>query len=165
MCELGSLQPVELRCIWPNEAQDFTPWLAEEEHLALLADTLNMRLELESQEVNVGNFRADLLSRNTEDDSLVLIENQLVQTNHKHLGQILTYAFELNVDTVVWIAKEFRREHRKVFNRLNQITEELNELADQLACSVSSLVREMIANDMPRLKERRRQATCRAKRK
>ena len=121
MCELDSLQPVELRCIWPSEAQDFTPWLAEEEHLALLADTLNMRLELESQEVNVGNFRADLLSRNTEDDSLVLIENQLVQTNHKHLGQILTYAFELNVDTVVWIAKEFRREHRKVFNRLNQI--------------------------------------------
>jgi hypothetical protein len=54
----------------------------------------------------------------------VLIENQLAQTDHRHLGQILTYASELNVATVVWIAKEFRREHRKVFNRLNQITED-----------------------------------------
>ena len=124
MCELGTLESVDLHCIWPNEAQNFTPWLAEEENLALLADTLNMELEFEDQEVNVGNFRADLLCRNIEDDSLVLIENQLAQTNHSHLGQILTYASELNVATVVWIAKEFRREHRKVFNLLNQITED-----------------------------------------
>lgn len=124
MCELGTLQPVGLREIWPNEAKNFTPWLAKEENLARLSKTLNMELELEEQEVNVGGFRADLLCRNIEDDSLVVIENQLARTNHIHLGQILTYAFELNADTAVWIAKEFRREHRKVFNRLNQITED-----------------------------------------
>jgi hypothetical protein len=124
MCELGTLQSVDLRCIWPNEAQDFTPWLAEEENLARLAETLNMELELEAQEIDVGNFRADLLCRNTEDNSRVLIENQLAQTDHKHLGQILTYAPGLNVATIVWIAEEFREEHRAALDWQNEITAE-----------------------------------------
>ena len=124
MCELGTLQPVDLRCIWPNEPQNFTSWLAEEENLVLLADTLNMELELEAQEIDVGDFRADLLCRNTNDNSRVLIENQLARTDHRHLGQILTYAPGLNVATIVWIAEEFREEHRAALDWQNEITTE-----------------------------------------
>lgn len=122
--KLGNLKPVELRDIWSDEAQDFTPWLAEEENLTLLGETLGMDLELEGQELNVGDFRADILCRNTEDDSRVLIENQLEQTNHLHLGQILTYSAGLDVHTVIWIAKRFREEHRAALDRLNEITDE-----------------------------------------
>lgn len=125
MCnELSRLEPVELREVWPNESADFTPWLAEEENLSLLADTLNMELELEAQEVNVGGFRADILCRGTEDNSRVLIENQLEETNHTHLGQILTYAAGLNAVTVVWIAQKFREEHRAALDWQNENTEE-----------------------------------------
>lgn len=124
MAKLDRLQSVELRDIWSNEATDFTPWLAEEENLTLLGETLGMEFELEGQELNVGNFRADILCRNTEDDSRVLIENQLEQTNHAHLGQILTYAAGLDAHTVIWIAREFREEHRAAFDRQNEITDE-----------------------------------------
>ncbi len=82
--KLGYLEPVELSDIWPDEAQNFTPWLAEEENLILLGKTLDMDLELEAQEINVGKFRADILCKNTVDDSWVVIENQLERTNHKH---------------------------------------------------------------------------------
>ena len=118
--KLSRLEEVELRKIWPDEAQDFTPWLAEEENLILLGETLGM--ELEGQEINAGDFRADILCRNVEDDSRVLIENQLERTNHTHLGQILTYSAGLDIHTVIWIAKEFREEHRAALDRLNEIT-------------------------------------------
>ncbi len=122
--KLGHLQRVELRDIWPNEAAEFTPWLAEEANLSVLAETLNMELELEAQEINVGDFRADILCRNTVDGSQVLIENQLEATDHSHLGQILTYAPGLKAATIVWIAKEFREEHRAALDWQNEITAE-----------------------------------------
>ena len=121
--ELSRLEEVELREIWETEAQHFTPWLAQEENLALLGKTLGMELELEAQEINVGDFRADILCKN-EDSSRVLIENQLERTDHNHLGQILTYSAGLDIHTVIWIAKEFREEHRAALDRLNEITNE-----------------------------------------
>ncbi len=122
--ELSRLKPIELRDIWPNEAADFTPWLAEEENLTLLAETLGIELELEAKETKVGDFQADILCRNSENDTRVLIENQLEETDHKHLGQILTYAAGLDVHTVIWIAKEFRDEHRAALDRQNEMTDE-----------------------------------------
>ena len=124
MPELSRLKPVELRCIWATEDQHFTPWLAEEENLAFLGETLDMELELEGQEISVGDFRADILCRNTADGSRVLIENQFEKTDHKHLGQILTYTAGLDIHTVIWIAEEFREEHRAALDRLNEITDE-----------------------------------------
>ena len=121
--KLSRLEEVGLREVWPDEAQDFTPWLAEEENLTLLGKTLDMELELEAQEIYVGDFRADILCRN-EDGSRVLIENQLEKTDHDHLGKILTYSAGLNVHTIIWIAREFRDEQLAALDQLNEITDE-----------------------------------------
>ena len=40
----GRLEPAKVRDYWLDEARDFTPWLAREENLSLLADTLGLRL-------------------------------------------------------------------------------------------------------------------------
>ena len=122
--ELSRLRAVDIREVWPDEAQDFTPWLAKEENLDLLGETLGIELELEAQEKDVGDFRADILCRDTLNNSRVLIENQLERTDHTHLGQILTYAAGLEIHTVIWIAKEFREEHRAALDRLNEVTTE-----------------------------------------
>ena len=121
---LGTLERVDLREIWNNEAQDFTPWLAREENLAILAGTLGIELELEAQEQTVGPFRADLLCRDTESGDWVLIENQLAQSDHRHLGQLLTYASGLEAVTIVWVAARFVEEHRATLDWLNKITDE-----------------------------------------
>ncbi len=121
---LGRLERVELRDIWETEAQDFTPWLAKEENLKVLADTINMDLGLEAQEKSVGPFRADILCKNTDDGSWVLIENQLERTDHNHLGQLLTYAAGLHTVTVVWVAATFTDEHRATLDWLNDITDD-----------------------------------------
>ena len=121
---LGRLEKVDLRKIWETEAQHFTPWLAQEDNLSILADTLNMDLELEAQEKNVGPFRADILCKNADDGSWVLIENQLETTDHNHLGQLLTYASGLQAVTIVWIAARFTEEHRAALDWLNDITDD-----------------------------------------
>jgi hypothetical protein len=121
---LGRLERVDLRNIWVSEATDFTPWLARQENLAILADTLGLELELEAQERPVGPFRADILCKDVATDRWVLIENQLERTDHSHLGQLLTYASGLEAVTIVWIAARFTEEHRSTLDWLNKITDD-----------------------------------------
>ncbi len=121
---LSKIEPIPLRDCWENEATDFTPWLAEDDNIALLADALGLtELEVKAQEEHVGPFRADILCKDPSTDKLVLIENQLEKTDHNHLGQILTYAAGLDAVTIIWIAEKFTEEHRAAIDWLNRITD------------------------------------------
>lgn len=122
--EVVHLKPVDLREVWPNEAYNFTPWLAEPEHLSWLGEALKIELADVKCEVNVGQFRADIVCSNTADDSVVVIENQLRESDHNHLGQLLTYAAGLEARTLIWVAESFTDEHLAVINRLNAMRDE-----------------------------------------
>ena len=124
MSELGELQPVDISKIWAREDEDFTPWLFEKENLNRLASVLDMRLKPIGKEVGVGQYYADILCRNIDDNSFVVIENQLRGTDHKHLGQALTYAAGLKATTIIWISTVFTDEHRDVLDLLNAVTNE-----------------------------------------
>ncbi len=75
---------VPVRTKWPDEALDFTPWLAK--NLNLLGEELGVRLELVQEEKPVGPFSLDILAIDTETGMKVAIENQLEETDHTHLG-------------------------------------------------------------------------------
>jgi hypothetical protein len=113
-----------LRAAWPNEATNFTPWLAEKANLDLLGEKLGIPLQLEIVEKEVGPFFADVLAKEADTDRWVLIENQITPTDHLHLGQLLTYAAGLEARTIVWIAEKFREEHRAAIDFLNRATTE-----------------------------------------
>ena len=50
--ELGTIEKVgDIREYWPNEANDFTPWLAR--NISILGDALGMELETQEQEAPV----------------------------------------------------------------------------------------------------------------
>lgn len=124
MTDLGKLVKVDLRKVWADEAGAFTPWLAQEENIKLLGDTIGIELEVEAQEKPVGPFSADILCKDTVNNHWVLIENQLGGTDHTHLGQLMTYAAGLDAVTIIWIAKKFTDEHRAAMDWLNEITDE-----------------------------------------
>ena len=117
---LGELKSVPLREVWEKEDQHFTPWLAE--NIGILGDAIGMTLEVEAQEKMVGTFRADILCQDEDNGEKVLVENQVEKSNHKHLGQIITYAAGLRAKTIVWIAREFADEHRAALDWLNANT-------------------------------------------
>jgi hypothetical protein len=120
--ELGSFERVPVRDIWAIEAA-FTNWLAEPEHLLLLGETIGMELQLEAVEKQVGDFFADILCKETTGERYILIENQLGETDHSHLGQTITYAAGLDALAIVWIARHFRQEHRAALDWLNSNTD------------------------------------------
>ncbi len=118
----GTLVKVDLREYWPHEAHDFTKWLFASDNLSLLGETIGISLEPIEAESSVGSFSADILAKDSDTDEKVIIENQLEKTNHSHLGQILTYASGSESKTVIWVAKEFRDEHIKTLDWLNNMT-------------------------------------------
>lgn len=122
--QLGKLEKIELRKVWMHEGTHFTPWLAKEENIKILSEEINVDLEVLAQEERVGPFRADILCKDTTADRFVLIENQFDYTDHKHLGQLMTYASGLNAVTIIWIAEKFTEEHRAALDWLNRITDD-----------------------------------------
>ena len=124
MKKLGNLHSVPLRDIWVHEASSFTKWLAEEENLALLGDALDLDVTLVDTEASIGKFNVDILAEETMSGKKIVIENQLEQTNHDHLGKIITYAAGADAAYVVWVVAKERDEHKRAIDWLNEHTDE-----------------------------------------
>jgi hypothetical protein len=120
--KLGTVEYLPIREVWPSEATSFTPWLLENE--GLLGDLLGIDISLTRNEEKVGDFSLDLLGENLTNGTTLIVENQLERTDHSHLGQLLTYAGGLEPSTIVWIASDFRDEHRAALDWLNEVTDE-----------------------------------------
>lgn len=122
MADLSRLRIVPVREVWKHEAYDFTQWMLQ--NADVLADVLGMELELTAAEHPVGGFSLDLIGREVGTGNVVIVENQLEQTDHGHLGQIMTYAGGTDPQTIVWCAPSFRDEHRAALDWLNERTDE-----------------------------------------
>ena len=120
--KLGKLQEINIRDVWKHEQYDFQKWLATEANIKELGDTLNLTLTDVETEKFVGSYRCDILCKDELTGKSVLIENQLEQTNHDHLGKIITYASGLDASVIIWIVAEAREEHASAIEWLNKNT-------------------------------------------
>lgn len=112
------------RLLWPSEVGHFVPWLTH--RLDLLGDQLGLSLEYVATEAEVGDLRADLLARDGA-GRRVIIEAQYGPSDHKHLGQLLTYACAGDADMLIWVVVEdapsrpiVREEHLKTLGEPNE---------------------------------------------
>ena len=123
MCvpELGRIEEVDIRTVWPNEALCFTPWLAS--HLSLLSEALGVDLEQGETEKRLDSLSVDILTKDGAGQTVV-IENQLEPTDHDHLGRLLIYATGCEAHIVIWVATQFKDEHRATIDWLNSRTNE-----------------------------------------
>lgn len=138
MRDLGTLSSVTPHKVWPDEARDFTPWLAD--NIQELGKALNLDLAIERQEADVGDFSLDILARDLSTNHVVVIENQLERTDHDHLGKLLTYAGGFDASVVIWISTSIRDEHR-------QALEWLNQRSDSETCFVGVVVEVLQIDD------------------
>jgi len=117
--KLGRLKEVNIRELWAHEQYNFSNWLAKDENIELLNETVGLTLTDVDKEVYVGSYRCDLVAVDETTGIKIIIENQLDATNHDHLGKIITYASGLDANVVIWIVKEAREEHKSAIEWLN----------------------------------------------
>ncbi len=89
------------------EASGFTPWLAN--NLDMLGQALGLdSLVLREVEADVQGKSLDILADGVDQDGNtfpVIIENQYGATDHRHLGQLVTYLAQYGPGYAVWIAE------------------------------------------------------------
>ena len=113
--EVGFIETVAIRKVWRTENADFTPWL--QSHIGELDKVLGLGLSAPQREVGAGAFSIDLVAETNFGD--VVIENQFGKSDHRHLGQLVTYLSHREVQRAIWIVEEARPEHVKAVETLN----------------------------------------------
>lgn len=116
--DVGTIKEHELETVWEHEERDFTRWLAK--NIELLGNELGIELEDAQTEQSVGDFSTDIVAREMNSGETVVIENQYGQTDHDHLGKLLTYSSGNDAGFTIWLAEKFRPEHRSVLEWLNE---------------------------------------------
>lgn len=104
--------------IWDSELE-FTQWL--DEHIDVLNETLGTAFTvLEREKRTPTGFSIDLVVEDEDDRTEGVIECQMGQSDHDHLGKLLTYLTAFESDFAVWIVRKPRYEHEKAVDWLNE---------------------------------------------
>ncbi len=115
---LGKLLRIDLRSVWKSDAFDFAPWVAE--NIGLIGESLGLDLEVVGHRPGLGESSVDVLAHDRVRNRRVLIESRLEETDHAHLGQLITHAASLQAGVVVWVSRELRSDHRQAIAWLNR---------------------------------------------
>lgn len=120
------VKSVTAKEIWSNtetnriEEKCMSPFICSV--IGELSEITGYELEVQDLEVFVGDFRADIVCKDSNTNEIVIIENQLEISDHPHLGKSLTYLANLEAKAIIWICEKFRPEHIKAIETLNEIT-------------------------------------------
>lgn len=115
---------MELRNLFPNEALDFTPWLAKNNLIPDIIHTLNLfdnPIHLYKTEVSVGDYRLDMIYKESGGKGSLIVENQYGDSDSRHLGQIIVYSKLTHIPKILWICDKVCLEHRRISESLNGI--------------------------------------------
>ena len=122
MITLGHYNKLSLSSLWKHEAKDFTPWLYD--NLELLSEAVGFAISKPITEFPTDNFFIDIVAVTGEkDDKIVVIENQYGNSNHDHLGKLLSYAAAKEARYAIWIVESARIEHIQAIEMLNRATD------------------------------------------
>lgn len=104
--------------IWDDELE-FTQWL--DENIDVLNDAIGTSFKvLEREKRTPTGFSIDLVVEDEDDRTEGVIECQLGQSDHDHLGKLLTYLTAFESDLAVWIVRTPRYEHEKAVDWFNE---------------------------------------------
>jgi Domain of unknown function (DUF4268) len=117
MAEINKITRIDLKEVWRYEDRDLTPWLCD--NIDVIGDTIGIQLTNASKEQSTGVFSVDIKAEDLQ-GNIVIIENQFGNSDHDHLGKLITYLSSFDAKTAVWIVQTPRTEHINAINWLNE---------------------------------------------
>ena len=112
---------ITLRDLWPNEANDFTPWLMKTEIVPTILSLIDAEDYLFwKREIPVGDYRIDMIYHSKKGNSYI-VENQYGLSDNKHLGQILIYRYLTKIPNILWICDSVSLEHKRVLKEMKDM--------------------------------------------
>lgn len=104
------------------EEEHMSPFIGRDDILEELSSITGYELSREQFEQRLTTMRADIVCKDVNTGDIIVIENQLEDSNHDHLGKCFTYLANLDAKAVIWICESFKDEHLKAIEKLNEIT-------------------------------------------
>jgi hypothetical protein len=117
---LGRLERLDLRSFWGEQLPDLTPWFVQ--NVDLLGQTLGIDITPMQTEPLVDSGAFNMLGT----DALgrpIMIENQVEEADHSHLGELIMHASTLESAVIVWVSPRFDQESRRTLDWLNDRTD------------------------------------------
>jgi hypothetical protein len=99
------------------EAKHFTPWL--QDNIEVVGDAIGIELMNAEREQSTENFSVDIKAE-AANGEIVVIENQYGASDHKHLGQLVTYLSSFEAKIAIWVVENPKQEHINAINWLNE---------------------------------------------
>ncbi len=121
--KIGKLNRLEVRKVWEGEARDFTPWLRD--NIDVIGDAVRLEIINPLSEQSTGSFSVDIKAELSTGE-IVVIENQYGNSDHKHLGQLITYLCSFEAAVGIWIVEKANYEHISAINWLNEFASGIN---------------------------------------
>lgn len=119
---LGTIRHLRLKDVFPKEAMDFTPYLCE--HINILCKATGLEIVNPVREERQENFIVDIVAElKGDNNATVIIENQYGDSNHDHLGKLITYSATKSAAVAIWICETAREEHIAAIRMLNELND------------------------------------------
>jgi hypothetical protein len=123
---LGRLEKIDPSEYWQAEVANFTAWLSQPDNLHLLGESIGIELSLILDGSQSEDLPVEILvCREEHTEQWVLVLSQLNPSDAYHLGQLLTYAADIEAGTVIWIASQFCIDHHATLDWLNRCAPEV----------------------------------------
>lgn len=117
MNNVEKITRIGIREAFPLEPRHFTPWLRD--NIDVVSDAIGIELISPMSEQSTGNFSVDIKAE-TVDGETVVIENQYGNSDHDHLGKLITYLSSFSAKVAIWIVETPKQEHINALTWLNE---------------------------------------------
>ncbi len=116
--QVSKIEELELSSVFGKEDAGFTPWLCD--NIDRLGDAVGISMTNPLAEQRLDTLRPDIIASTSDDEQIVIIENQYQKSDSYHLGKLISYAAYKKANYAILVTESVKEEHQQAVRALNR---------------------------------------------